>query len=226
MVFIFLLIIIGAIVYFKMVADPKDVKERCKGRNADQKQVIRYFMLDGCLRKTMSDAEYDAKVQAFANRLNAREKAMNKIGLDESELREIEPVHFEGYRFYQGEKYFGRRGKDGIWRSSVYEISWLFFSSTQVYLYQYRFNMDEDGKKEITEEYFYKDINSLSTSSDTVETPYWSPKEKKMLLENVNSNRFKLGVSGEQFYCAMEQNDYTEKAIQGMKAKLREKKNA
>ena len=35
-----------------------------------------------------------------------------------------------------------------------------------------------------------------------------------------------LVVPGDKFYCSMEQNDYTERAIQGMKAKLREKKNA
>ncbi len=43
------------------------------------------------------------------------------------------------------------------------------FSDTQVYLYQYTLNMDEDSKKEITEEYSYKDVTSIATASDTVE---------------------------------------------------------
>lgn len=222
--FIVVLAIIGVILYFKFSADPKEVRERYKNRNSDQKQVIRYFMLDGCLKKTMSDQEYDAKVRAYAERLNVRERAMNKIGLDESELKEIEPVHFEGY-YFDEKKTFFKVGKDGLYRSSAYQISWLFFSSTQVYLYQYTFNMDEDGKRECTEEYFYKDITNFSTSADTVETPYWSQKEKKWLLQNVDSNRFKLIVPGDSFYCVMEQNEYTERAIQGMKAKLREKKS-
>lgn len=210
--------------YFKFSADPKELKERGKGRNAEQRQALRYFFNDGCLQKKVSDAAYDAMVDAKIKSLNAKEKAMAKIGLDESQLKEIDPVHFEGY-YFDPKKTYSKRGKDGYWRSSAYQISWLFFSSTQVYLYQYTFNMDEDGKKEATEEYFYKDITNFATVSDTIETPYWDVKQKKIMLENVNSNRFSLVVPGDKFYCAMEQNEYTERAIQGMKAKLREKKN-
>ena len=71
---------------------------------------------------------------------------------------------------------------------------------------------------------YIKDITNFSTSSDTEETPQYDPKQKKNILINVDSNRFALTVPGDKFYCSMEQNDYTERAIQGMKAKLREKK--
>ncbi|MDR0726006.1 MAG: hypothetical protein LBF59_08390 [Prevotellaceae bacterium] len=224
MVVFIIMLIAGAVLYFKFSADPKELRERSKGRSAEQRQALRYFFNDGCLQKKVSDETYDAMVEARIKSLNAKAKAMAKIGLDESELKEIEPVHFEGYCFEQ-KKTYSKRGKDGKWRSSAYQISWLFFSVTQVYLYQYTFNMDEDGKKEATEEYFYKDITNFSTSSDTVETPYWDAKQKKVLLENVDRNRFSLVVPGDKFYCSMVQNEYTERAIQGMKAKLREKKN-
>jgi hypothetical protein len=223
-VLIIILLIAGAVFYFKFSADPKELKERSKDRNAEQRQALRYFFNDGCLQKKVSDETYDAMVEAKIKTLNAKTRAMAKIGLDESELKEIEPVHFEGYHF-EPKKSYSKRGKDGKWRSSAYQISWLFFSSTQVYLYQYTFNMDEDGKKESTEEYFYRDITNFSTSSDTVEAPYWDVKQKKVMLENVDSNRFSLVVPGDKFYCSMEQTEYTERAIQGMKAKLREKKN-
>jgi uncharacterized protein with ParB-like and HNH nuclease domain len=222
--FIIILLIAGAVIYFKFSGDPKELKELSKNRNAEQKQALRYFYNDGCLQKKVSDETYDAMVEAKIKSLNAKAKAMSKIGLDESQLKEIDPVHFEGYYFAPKNSY-AKRGKNGKWRSSAYQISWLFFSSTQVYLYQYTFNTDKDDKKEATEEYFYKDITNFSTSSDTVETPYWDVKQKKMMLENVDSNRFSLVVPGDKFYCAMEQSDYTERAIQGMKAKLREKKN-
>ncbi|MDR2026359.1 MAG: hypothetical protein LBQ01_02220 [Prevotellaceae bacterium] len=221
---IIVLLIVGAVLYFKFSADPKELRERGKGRSAEQKQALRYFFNDGCLQKKVSDEAYDAMVDARVKSFNAKAKAMAKIGLDESELKEIDPVHFEGY-YFDPKKSYAKRGKDGKWRSSAYQISWLFFSAMQVYLYQYTFNMDEDGKKEATEEYFYKDITNFSTSSDTVESPYWDPKQKKMMLENVDSNRFSLVVPGDKFFCSMEQNEYTERAIQGMKAKLREKKN-
>lgn len=123
---------------------------------------------------------------------------------------------------------FNKWGKDRKWRSSAYQISWIFFSDTQVYVYQYTFNMDEDGKKESTEEYFYKDITNFSTSSDTVEKEVLEKVsckgEATYTRKNVDSNRFAMVVPGDKFYCSMEQSDYTERAIQGMKAKLREKK--
>ena len=220
------IVIIGAVYYFyksSPMSDPAAVKQRCKGRSDEQKKVIRYFCVDGCLSKTMSDQEYDALVQSYLTKTDFKQKGLAKIGLDESQLKEIEPVHFEGY-WFDAKKTFTKRGKDGMYRSSAYQVSWLFFGSAQVYLYQYTFNLDEDGRKEITEEYFYKDITNFSTSSDTVETSCWDPKQKQNVIVNIDSNRFALTVPGDKFYCSMEQNEYTERAIQAMKSKLREKK--
>lgn len=202
------------------------VKERIKGRSDNQKAVIRYFCNDdACLsKKPISDQEYDEMVREVLRSNDYRKKALSKIGLDEDQVTEIEPVHFEGFQF--DKQSLAKQGDDGKYRSSKYQVSWLFFSGTQVYLYQNTFNMDEDGKKESTEEYFYKDITNFSTSTDTVETPVYDKKENKTFLQNVDSNRFALTVPGDKFYCSMEQNDYTERAIQGMKAMLREKKNA
>jgi len=200
-----------------------------KGRTAEQQKVIKYFFgSGGCLSSTISDSEYESLVRAKANSIDFKQKALDKIGLDESQVQEIEPVHFEGY--YSDEKRtYARRGKDGIWRSSAFQISWIFFSSTQVYVYQYTFNMDEDGKKEATEEYFYKDITNFSTSSDTIEKEVLESTsctgKSTYRRSNVDVDRFSLIVPGDRFNCSMEKNDYTERSIQGMKAKLREKKN-
>jgi hypothetical protein len=221
-----ILLIVAAFVYLKWIRDPKEVRDRCKNRSEEQKKVIRYFMRDGCLAfGLLKDEEYDALVAKKIKSMDFKQKALNKIGLDESELQEIEPVSFEGYWFDE-KKTFSKYGKDKKWRSSAYQISWLFFSSTQVYLYQYTFNLDEDGKMEKTEEYFYKDITNFQTISDTIETPIWDPKKDKSILVNIDKNRFAVTVPGDKFLCSMEQNEYTERAIQAMKAKLREKKNA
>ena len=202
------------------------VKDRIKGRNDDQKAVIRYFCNEpACLsKKPMTDEEYDCMVLKVLNSNDYKQKALGKIGLDEDQVQEIEPVHFEGYQF--DKQSLTKLGKDGKYRSSKYQVSWLFFSATQVYLYQNTFNMDEDGKKESTEEYFYRDITNFSTSSDTLETPLHHAKKDETFLKDVDSNRFAITVPGDKFYCSLEQNDYTERAIQGMKAMLREKKNA
>lgn len=209
-------------------AKQAEMKRLLKGRTPDQQRVIKYFYgSGGCLSKGLTDEEYESMVMNKAKSIDFKKKAMDKIGLDESQLKEVPPVHFEDYLFDDKNAY-ARRGKDGKWRSSAYQISWLFFSSTQVYVYQYTFNMDEDGKKESTEEYFYKDITNFSTSEDTVEKETVSKVSCRGNVTyertNVNTSRFALIVPGDKFYCAMKQSDYVEKAIQGMKAKLREKK--
>lgn len=202
------------------------VKQRIKGRNPNQQAVIRYFCNEDSWlsKKPITDEEYDAMVEAVLRSNDFKKKALGKIGLDADQVKEIEPVHFEGYLFDKNS--LAKQGKDGKYRSSKYQVSWIFFSASQVYLYQNTFNMDEDGKKESTEEYFYKDITNFSTSTDTVETPEYDQKLQKTVLRNVDSNRFALTVPGDKFYCSMEQNEYTERAIQGMKAMLREKKNS
>ena len=211
--------------------DKSEMNQRMKGRTPEQKKVIKYFYGEGgCLSfisPGLKDEDYEAMVMDVVKSMDFRKKALNKIGLDESQVSEIEPVHFEGYMFDE-KKTLAKWGKDKVWRSSAYQVSWLFFSSAQIYVYQYTFNMDEDGKKEATEEYFYKDITNFSTSSDTVEKSVLDKVscqgEASYARKNVDTNRFSIIVPGDKFYCSMDQNDYTELAIQGMKAKLREKK--
>lgn len=210
-------------------AKQAEMKRALKGRTPDQQKVIKYFYgAGGCLSKGMTDEEYDAMLKSKIESINVKQKALNKIGLDESQVNEIEPVHFEGFVFDE-KKAYARLGKDRVWRSSAYQVSWIFFSDTQVYVYQYTFNMDEDGKKEATEEYFYKDITNFSTASDSVEKEVVDKVsctgKTTYVRTSVDSNRFALVVPGDKFYCSMEQNSYTESAIQGMKAKLREKKS-
>jgi len=207
-----------------------EMKQRLKGRTPEQQKVIKYFYgASGCLSPGLSDQEYESLVMGKVKSFDFKQKALNKIGLDESQVTEVEPIHFEDYLFDEDNKNYARCGKDGLWRSSAYQISWIFFSSTQVYVYQYTFNMDEDGKEERTEEYFYKDITNFSTSSDTVEkevaTKVSCNGTTTYVRTNVKTNRFALVVPGDKLFCALDQNDYTEKAIQGMKAKLREKKS-
>lgn len=210
-------------------AKQAEMSRLLKGRTPEQQKVIKYFFgSGGCMSPGLRDEEYEAMVMAKAKSMDFKKKALDKIGLDESQVSEVNPVHFEDYWHDEKGKTYARRGQDGKWRSSAYQITWLFFSASQMYVYQYTFNMDEDGRKEATEEYFYKDVTNFSTSADTVEKEtvgkvncQGSPTYER---SNVETNRFAIIVPGDKFYCAMKSSDYAEKAIQGMKAKLREKK--
>ena len=135
------------------------LKNYCRGKNADQVKVIEYFCKEeGCLSKNMTDDEYAQMVRAKRDSLNLRQKALSKIGLDEDEVSEIPPAVFEGYVFGNA---FAKKRANGNWVSSSYQVAWLFFSSTQIYIYRYTFNMDEDKKSESTDEFFYKDVTSF-----------------------------------------------------------------
>ena len=200
-----------------------------QGRSPDQQKVIKYFMApEGCFSKNISDGEYDQLVQSKYTSLNLKQRALDKIGVDESQVNEIPPCEFRHWDFLKNVRV--KRGIDGIFRSSAYQVSWLFFSDKQVYVYQYTFNMDEDGKNEKTEEYFWKDITNFSTSSASEEKETWemgkgcTNKVPSVSRRTVDRDVFKLVVPGDSFECSMVNNSEAEEKIKGMKNKLREKK--
>lgn len=228
---IIVILIIGGFIYLRGISEPTEVKRLIQGRPQEQQDVIKYFFGknsfpgQGFLAKRISDAEYDDLVTSTIQRNNFKQLALDKIGLDESQVNEIEPVHFEGWLFGKKNNVdWAKYGEDNKARSSAYQITWLFFSSSQVYIYRHTIHFSKDDKKVTTEEYFYKDVTNFSTVTDTVEQVFWDNKLKNEFVKNVDSNDFAITVPGDKFYCSMEQNDYTERAIQGMKAKLREKK--
>lgn len=225
MTLIIIILIIAAIIYFNGISEPTVLKNLIKNRPQQQQDVIKYFFgKGGFLTKRITDPEYDSIVNNTINQSDFKQKALDKIGLDETEVKEIEPVHFQNWLFGKNNNVnWGKYGADNKPRSSAYQISWLF-SSSQVYIYKNTTHFDKDDKKVVTEEYFYKDITSFSTVTDTVEQSFWNNNLKKYELKNVDSTSFAITVPGDKFYCSMEQNDYTERAVQGMKAKLREKK--
>lgn len=193
------------------------LKNYCRGKSAEQVKVIEYFCKqEGCLSKNMSDDEYSQMVIKKRDSLNLCQKALNKIGLDEDEVSEIPPAVFEGYVFKNA---FAKKRANGNWVSSAYQVAWLFFSSTQIYVYRYTFNMDEDKKTESTDEFFYKDVTSFSTSSET-ETAHGLGDSKF----EVETNKFKMVVPGDKIFVSMDGVSDSEAIIQAMKQKLREKK--
>jgi hypothetical protein len=219
-------------------------RELVKGRTDEQQSVIKYFTKPaGCFSKNISDEEFDTLVQKKVESMGFKQKALDKIGLDESQVNEIEPVHFENYygvgmnRESTKDRYWPKylwvkRGIDGIPRTNAYQVSWLFFSDKQVYVYQYTLNLNEDGKNERTEEYFYKDITNFSTASESAEQEEIITKKgclgigatTTVVRKNLDTDRFALIVPGDKFFCELVKNDYSESRTQAMKAKLREKK--
>ena len=210
--------------------DPKEVKELKRDRTPQQKKAIDYVCYEtGCFGKALvKDEEYEQMVMEKIKAVDWKQKALNKIGLEEEQVSEVEPIHLEAY-YIDDKKTYTRYGKDKKWRSSHYQISWVFASDTHIYVWQYTFSMIDDTKKERTEEYFYKDITNFSTLVETVEKE--TAEEVGCLKtniewkrKNVDYNQFAVIVPGDKFYCSIEDDEYVEAAVQGLKAKLREKK--
>ena len=193
-----------------------------KGASPEQKTAINYFIPNqGCMGMfgKVKDEDYDAVVEGMLKSLNTYQKAIDKIGLDESELKEIPPITLVGYE----DSEFSKTTASGAYRSNKYSVTHLFFSATQVYMYQIIFNTMKNEKKERTEEYFYKDITNFSTSTDSTEATSFgggcSPQAKKVSIE---VQRFALIVPGDKFSCATYGD--IEQSVKAMKNKLREKK--
>jgi hypothetical protein len=218
LVFLIILAIIFGIVYLKQNAD---VNNRCKGKNDQQKQVIKYLYGGFMTFGKMSDNEYDRLVAKVRDGLNLKQRALEKIGIDEDELKEIEPVFFEGYA--RDNAFIGKQ--DGKLRSTWYETAWLFFSDTQVYMSKYCWDMESDSKRESTEEYFYKDITNFNTAAETVEAfKRTGCSGDKVEKENREFSSFSLVVPGDKFYCSTSNAPNAEASVSAMKQKLREKK--
>ena len=205
-----------------------EVKKMCKGRSNDQQQVIHYFLDErGCFKKGIPDADFDANKTRQINALNLKQKALNKLGIDEDQVKEVDPICLIGPIYDKG---WRLRGGDNVNRYSSYQVTYIFCSSDQVYVYQYNIDLASDEKKERAEEYFYKDITNFTTIDDTEELEFEVTKGcmKKTGIERikVNTNSLKIAVPGDAFMCSMISNDETEGQIQALKAKLREKKNS
>lgn len=158
-----------------------------------------------------SDEQYDGEVSKQLNNINGR--ALNKLGVDEDEVKEIAPISFDGY-VYKGANHF-KIGKDNLYRTDKYESVVLFFSQNEVHCYTYRFDTTLDKKTEETDVYFYKDIVSVSTASDSA----------RLGNENVDYEYFKLTTAGgTALTVSLRDVNNAQKSINAMRALLREKK--
>ena len=214
----FILLLVGAFIFYKLKFTPsaKLVKRLSVGKTPEQAKVIEYFVLqENIFNKHMTDQEYLSMIRARRDALNLKQKAIGKTGLDEDQISEIPPVMFEGF-VYKGA--FAKRNSSGLWVSSAYQVTWLFFSSEQVYFYSYTFHMDEDKRSEKTDEYFYQDVTSFSTTSESEQAQVG---DKSF---SVDTNKFSMIVPGDKVTVSMDGTDNVEQAIQAMKQKLREKK--
>ena len=205
----------------------------CVSRFSISRTTISKLSFEASFTQTAEDAEFVKLIDAKLEALKLKDKALSKIGLDIEEVNEIAPVNFVDFVL---EDAYVKKTEFGDYVSNYIQSTWLFFSSTQVYLYTYTLWLDRDKKKEDTLEYFYKDITAMSTSSKESRTKsVLSYKKggclggKKVSLANteiIETTKFQLTVPGDKLWISMKGSEQNEACVQAMKQKLREKKNA
>ena len=163
-------------------------------------------------KSIVTDMEYDASVASMLN--DMKNRALNKLGVDEDEVKEIEPIPFEGY-VYKGATQL-KRGQDGLNRTNKYQSVMLFFSASEVHCYTYNFDTITPKQSEDTDVYFYRDIVSVSTASESVQ----------VLGQNIEYEYFKLTTAGGTALTVSLRNvdENVQRSINAMRALLRAKK--
>lgn len=159
----------------------------------------------------LTDEEYDSAVSS--NLTDMKSRALNKLGLDEDEVKEIDPIFFGGYA-YKGAS-ASKKGKDDLWRTNKYEAVMLFFSQDEVHCYTYHFSTTENKHTEETDVYFYKDIVSVSTASE----------HATINGNNIDYESFKLTTAGgTSVSVSLRDVDNCQRSINAMRALLKTKK--
>ena len=202
-----------------------------KGKTNEQKDCIDFLYnlsSSGCLNKSssMTMQQYMGIVQAKCQALNSKEKAMEKIGLDPSQIEEIPPIVLSSF-VYDDDCLV--RTDNNVAVSSQYCITWIFFSADQIFTYQFVFDTTSDNTWEFTKDFFYTDITCFSTEQDLKEDIQISTGCGCLKTERITKNhyivdRLNIVVPGTEYSSAMRNNPNIQQSIQAAKAMLREQK--
>ena len=204
-----------------------------KGKTPEQKKCIDFlYGLSsagcGCLSKKdeMTMQQYMSIVQTKAQALNSQARAMEKIGLDPSQIQEIPPIVLSSF-VYDDDCLI--RVDNNIAVSSQYSIAWIFFSATQMYTYRFIFDTTSDNTWEMTKDFFYTDITCFSTEQAVKEKIIVSAGSGCMKSESITKNHYVVDtleviVPGASYQFSLRNSPTVQQSIQAAKAMLREKK--
>ena len=183
----------------------------------------------------MTMDEYCALVQKKVDSLGLKERAIAKIGLDESQISEIPPVALASFLFRGDCTIFTKSEETnigGVYKhvSNIYQITWIFFSSTQLYTYTYQFDMISDNVVETTKDFFYTDITCIKTTHEVeefiIEKKSGCLGKVKYQHQNKHWDSLRVTVPGEDYAFFTRTTDTIEQSIQPAKAMIRERKGA
>jgi hypothetical protein len=169
-----------------------------------------------------TDADIERQVHTVMAELHQR--ALNKLGLDADEVKLIDPIVVGGYFLGSlGSGFRVKRGKDGKFRSSLFEGVVIFFAEQELHAYKYQVSLvRRNESSERTDVYFYRDVVSVSTRSSSNSVPVVGEAKPQTFKTEV----FTLTTSGgTDIECSMDaSDDVVGRNIQGARQLVRNKK--
>ncbi|MBR2972149.1 MAG: hypothetical protein IKC61_04395 [Clostridia bacterium] len=222
-----------------------------RAKSPDQCKCIDFFMgteeganaKKGCLSKgpsTWTIDDYIAHVDNEVNKLNLKQRAIEKIGLDESQISEIPPVVISSFARSGEGVYFKATADWSRYVTNKFYVTWIFFSATQLYTYTYVLDTMTDNAVETTRDFFYSDITCIRTEHEVEEVVYeikekgclaylkslFNKSEEKFARYHKHWDTLQITVPSDSysFYCRT--TPTLEQSIQAAKAMIREKKES
>jgi len=193
-----------------------------------------------------TDAEIDAWLEEDLKSIN--KASLIKLNVDESELIG-ETVEVTGPKFWDlsDSQFLWKQGKDNILRYSVLGVSLLNFTPNQLLSYYVVLDLTTGKASNVnTDEYFYKDVVSVSTKTESKifntsgkilnmirdkkkkDTPYTTNSAEYFTLTTSGGTAISLLVKDETLIKKLNKGtismDRTEKAVQNVRKMIRDKK--
>lgn len=164
----------------------------------------------------VTDEEYDRI--SFSQIANIKEEALECLGIDEDQIKDTEPIIFSSYKLQDWTR--AKKGKDGFWRTDSVECVFLCFSNQAVHCYTLKYNTLMQKKTVSTDVYFYGDIVSLSTVSDSITMKQGEDSEE------VSYDSFKIiTAGGTAFSVGIRDREKAVRSINAMRSFIHEKKS-
>lgn len=209
-----------------------------KGKTKEQKDIIDFLYIDssGCfsgnvVSSKMTMDEYEQIVAHKLYNLDLKQRAIEKIGLDESEIEEIEPIPLSGYIFSSNDdEILLVKAAEGRAVSSRFSVTWIFFSQTQIYTYTYTFETISDNVWETTRDFFYQDVTCMTMKQNVVEridvtnAGCGCLNNESVIKNNFMEDTLEIVVPGASYRFSMRNNEDLERSLRAAKAMLRERK--
>ena len=169
----------------------------------------------------MAPTEYIPYVKETVKSLNLRARALEQLGLAESDVPEDATLFLYGFNANATMAWAYKEA--GVLISPLVELTYIFFTSTGAHLYTYRFSTIDPGyKRETTDHFEYSEIEDIEIVAYTVKRVYGTKKTPR--TEIVTFTKLALSARGHRVFYTCTKNPKTEAMVEKARQKISDMK--